>query len=129
MEQLVCYWPDPTDPMCSAVRRAALPLKLRVKYISPEQTGQRLGFLLGRKNFTTQEGDAPAVADPILILDGFSSPRMDALLRVLARAKVPRSVFKAVATADNVNWTLAQFWMELRREREALERGEAPAHT
>lgn len=128
MEQVLYYWPDPADPMCSALRRAALPLKLRVRAVPPEQTGQRVGFLLGRKEFGPLEADAPAVTDPILILDGFTGPRLDALLCSLARARVPRSVFKAVATADNVNWTLARLWEELKKEREALERGETPAH-
>lgn len=129
MEQLLCYWPDPADPMCSNLRRAALPLKLRVRAVTPEQAGQRVGFLLGRKGFEPSVGDTPAVTDPILILDGFTGPRLDALLRALARSKVPRSVFKAVVTADNVNWTLAQLWEELKKEREALEKGETPAHT
>lgn len=129
MEQILCYWPDPADPVLSAAKRAMLPLKLRVRPASPEQTGQTVGFLLGRKGFEEQEGEAPAVTDPILILDGFSGPRLDALLRALARAKVPRSVFKAVATADNVSWTLARLWEELKKERKALEQGETPAHT
>lgn len=129
MEQVLCYWPDPADPVLSAARRAMLPLKLRVRPVPLQQTGQSVGFLLGRKGFEPVAGDAPAVTDPILILDGFSDPRLDALLRALARAKVPRSVFKAAVTGHNVNWTLARLWEELKKEREALERGETPAHT
>lgn len=129
MTQVLCYFPDPEDALLTAVRRALLPLKLRLRAAAPEQTGQTVGFLLGRKGFGPSAGDTPTVTDPILILDGFSGPQLDALLRSLARSKVPRSVFKAVATADNVNWTLAQLWGELKKEREALERGETPAHT
>lgn len=128
MEQLLCYFPDPADPMLSAVRRAALPMKLRLRTAGPGQTGQTLGFLLGRKGFEAREGDAPELPEPILILDSFTGPRMDALLRALARAKVPRSVFKAVATATNVDWTLSMLWQELQKEREALEQDGAPAH-
>lgn len=128
MEQALCYWPDPADPALSAVRRAMLPLKLRVRPVTPEQTGQSVGFLLGRKEFPQREGDAPPVTDPILVLDGLSGPRLDTLLRALARAKAPRSLFKAVVTPDNVNWTLAQLWAELKKERAALEQGESPAH-
>ena len=129
MEQVLCYWPDPKDPVLSAAKRAMLPLKFRVRFASPEQTGQTVGFLLGRKGFEAQEGDASDVTDPILILDSFTGPRLDALLRALTRAKVPRSVFKAVATGENVTWTLAQLWEELKKERDALEKGESPAHT
>lgn len=129
MEQVLCYFPDPADPMLAAVRRAMLPLKLRVRLVSPQQTGQTVGFLLGRRGFEALEGSGPAVAGPLLILEGFSGPRLDALLRALARARVPRSVFKAAVTDHNIAWTLARLWEELNREREALERGETPAHT
>lgn len=128
MEQLLCYFPDPADPMLSAVRRAALPLKIRVRTAAPEQSGQALGFLLGRRGFEAREGEAPPVSDPILVLDSFTGPRMDALLRALGRAKVPRSVYKAVVTATNVDWTLTALWQELQKEREALERDGAPVH-
>lgn len=133
MEQLLCYFPDRLDPMLSSVRRAALPLKLRVRTAPPEQSGQTVGFLLGRKGFEPREdapdaGGVPAVTEPILVLDGFTGPRLDALLRALARARVPRSVLKAVVTADNIHWTLAELWAELQKEREALAQGETPAH-
>lgn len=128
MEQLLCYFPDRLDPMLSAVRRAVLPMKLRLRTAGPEQTGQTLGFLLGRRGFEEAECKAPPVADPILILDGFTGPRMDALLRSLAKAKVPRSVFKAVVTATNVDWTLSALWQELQKERAALEQDGAPIH-
>lgn len=128
MEQLLCYFPDRLDPMLSAVRRAALPMKLRVRTAGPEQTGQTLGFLLGRKGYVEQPGEAPGLPEPILILDSFSGERMDALLKALARAKVPRSVFKAVVTATNVDWTLSALWQELQKERAALEQDGAPVH-
>ena len=128
MEQLLCYFPDRSDPMLAAVRRAALPLKVRLRAAAPEQAGQKLGYLLGRKSFEEQTGDAPVLPDPILVLDGFTGARMDALLRALARARVPRTVFKAAVTATNVDWTLYALWQELKKEREALERGEEPVH-
>lgn len=128
MEQLLCYFPDPVDPKLSNLRRAALPMKLRVRTAGPEQTGQTLGFLLGRKGFEEAACEAPPVSDPILILDSFTGPRMDALLRALAKARVPRSVFKAVVTATNVDWTLFELWEELRKEREAIEKDGAPIH-
>lgn len=128
MEQVLCYAPDQSDPLCAAVRRTALLLKIRLRTAGPEQTGQQLGLLLGRKGFAEQAGEAPPVTDPILVLDGFTGPRMDVLLRALVKARVPRTVYKAVATATNVDWTLAQLWEELKKEREALERGESPVH-
>lgn len=129
MEQLLCYFPRPGDPLCAAVRRTALVLKLRLRTAPPEQTGQKVGFLLGRRGFEESQGEAPPVTDPILVLDGFTGARMDALLRSLSRAGVPRTVFKAAATATNVDWTLARLWEELKQERAALEQGDAPVHT
>lgn len=129
MTQILYFWPDPADPALGRARAALLPLRHRLRAAAPDQTGQQVGFLLGRKDFFRTEGDAPAVTDPILILDGLTGPQLDGVLRALAKAKVPRTVFKAVATADNVGWTLFELWQELKKEREALERGEEPAHT
>lgn len=128
MEQLLCYFPNQSDPMLAEVRRAALPLKIRLRVASSGQTGQKLGFLLGRPDFEEQAGDAPAVPESVLILDGFTGPRMDAFLRALAKARTPRSTLKAAVTAHNVDWTLFELWQELKQEREALEKGEAPVH-
>lgn len=128
MEQVLCYWPDPACPEAAAARRAMLPLKLRVRTAGPEQTGQTVGHLIGRKEFPAQEGEAPVVTEPILILDGLPGAKIHALLTALAKAKVPRSVFKAVVTRDNIGWTLAQLGEELSREREAMEQGETAEH-
>ena len=128
MEQVLCYWPDQSAPALATVRRTALLLKLRLRVISPDQTGQTLGYLSGRKGLEAQEGSAPAVPEPILILDSLPETRMDALLRALGKAKLPRSTLKAVVTAHNVNWTLFRLWQELNKEREAMERGEEPVH-
>ena len=128
MEQVLCYFPSQSDPRLTAIGCALLPLRLRLRTADPEQTGQKVGFLLGRKDFEASEGEAPAVTDPILILDGLSEPRFDAVLRALAKTKASRTVYKAVATATNVDWTLYALWRELQKEREALERGETPVH-
>ena len=128
MEQILCYWPDPACPEAAAARRALLPLKVRLRAAAPGQTGQSVGCLLGRKDFEETQGEAPPVPDPILVLDGLSGARIEAVLKALSRGRVPRSVFKAVVTADNVGWTLAQLWEELSKERRAMENGEPPEH-
>ena len=61
-------------------------------------------------------------------MDGLSGAKIHALLTALAKAKVPRSVFKAVVTRDNIGWTLAQLGEELSREREAMEQDETAEH-
>ena len=129
MEQVLCYWPDPSCPEAAAARRAMLPLKLRIRTADPTQTGQTVGHLIGRKEFPAQEAAGSTVTDPILILDGLSGTKINALLAALAKAKVPRAVFKAVVTQDNINWTLTQLWEELSREREAIEQGVLAEHT
>ncbi len=128
MEQILCYWPDPASPGLTATRRAMLPLKIRVKLVSPDQTNQSLGYLLGREGFEASHGEVPVISDPILVMDNLSGPQINALLLLLSKGKVPRSVFKAVITSDNVSWTLAQLWEELKKERSALEGGKAPEH-
>lgn len=129
MEQVLCYFPSQSDPGLTAIGCALLPLRLRLRRAGPEQTGQTVGFLLGRKGFVEQAGEAPAVTEPILVMDGLTSSRMDTVLRALAKTKASRRVFKAVVTATNVDWTLYALWQELQKERAALERADSPVHT
>lgn len=126
-EQALCYWPRPGAPEAAAARRALAAMKVRVRPAGPEDTGRTIGALFAGK------GEEPAppgepVPDPVLVLSGFTSARLQALLLALQRQGVPRGVFKAVLTPDNAGWTLHQLWRELSREREAIAKGQRESH-
>ena len=83
-EQALCYWPRTGAPEAAAARRALAAMKVRVRPAGPEDTGRTIGALFAGK------GEEPAppgepVPDPILVLSGFTSARLQALLLALQR--------------------------------------------
>lgn len=93
---------------------------VRIRSVGRAQTGQTVGCLLGRKGFAARENaEAPALAEPLLLLDGFSDKRLEILLREMKRAGVSVP-YKAVVTETNLGWLLAQLYDELAAEHEAM---------
>ena len=105
--------------------------KIRMRPIAPEQAGQLVGFLAGRKGWEEQPGggEAPAPQCSVLLFSGVMGPRLDQVLAALRKAGVPPQVYKAVVTADNAGWPFGQLCAELARERQAVEEGRGAAHT
>ena len=98
---------------------------VRIKNIGPAQTGQTVGHLAGLKGFEANENPAPPILDPMMVLCGFSSERLDALLKNLRTAGAPRVALKAVLTEHNCVWTLHALYEELKGEREAIAQQQA----
>lgn len=92
----------------------------RIKNIAPESVGQTVGWLLGRKGFDARENpEAPALAEPMLVLDGFTDKRLEILLRKMKERGVSVP-YKAIVTETNIGWIFHQLYGELVREHEAL---------
>lgn len=92
----------------------------RIKNIAPEDTNQTLGYLLGRKGFdVSEETEVSALAERMLVLDGFTDKRLDILLREM-RQNAVSIPYKAIVTETNLNWRLCDLYKELEAEREAL---------
>ena len=128
-ESVLWYCPDPV--LFSAARKAFAVQGVRVRPVSPEQTGETVGHLFGLKGFAAREDGAAvpaAPAEPALVLSGFSRQRLDALFAALKRSGVPFIAHKAMLTPTNVSWTFAQLCEELSREYQAVTGGGA-AHS
>lgn len=63
---------------------------------------------------------AAELTEPMMVLCGFTSGRLDELLAQMRRGGVPRIGLKAMLTATNRYWTSRQLYTELGREREAM---------
>lgn len=98
---------------------------VRIKNIGPADTAQTVGHLAGLKGFAAGAGSAPAIPDPMMVLCGFTSERLDVLLKSLRAAGAPRVALKAVLTEHNCAWTLHALYEELRGEREEIARQQA----
>ena len=95
-------------------------LGIRIKNVPADAVGQTVGNLLGRKGFDARAGaEAPALSEPMLVLDGFTDKRLEILLREMKRQEV-RVPYKAVVTETNLGWLLHQLYEELSAEHEAM---------
>ena len=116
-ERVLFY--DPNG-MAGRAKGVFLRQKIRICPVTPEQTGQRVGFLAGIKGWEQETGEA--IQPPGI------SVKLDLALSALRRAGVPQTVYKAVVTADNAGWTFAALCAELERERQAVEKGGRVSH-
>ena len=118
--ETVLYY-DPRGGEQTAVLKSILvQMGARIKNVAPEAVGQTVGCLLGRKGFDARENpDAPTLAEPMLVLDGFTDKRLEILLREMKKhgVSVP---YKAIVTETNIGWIFHQLYEELAREHEAM---------
>ncbi|MGI6118951.1 MAG: DUF3783 domain-containing protein [Bilifractor sp.] len=115
-----------TDPeLKKKLQRALMPLRLKVREVSPEECGQTIGEIAG---VTAKEGqkDAPGtdpaggvLSDPMLVFAGLTSGRLDQVLRSLRKNQIALP-YKAVMTPSSQNWTPAKLLGELKKEHEMM---------
>lgn len=91
----------------------------RIRNIAAADFAQTVGFALGRAGFAQCADIVEAPEQPMLVLDGFTSKRLDVLLRELRQQGVSVP-YKAIVTEHNLPWTLRALYDELVREHEAM---------
>ncbi|MCD8357259.1 MAG: DUF3783 domain-containing protein [Clostridia bacterium] len=105
--------------------RKRLPTILRnngisVRVICKEMYTVPLDVLLGiRQPGKILPNLSGELAEPMLIMHGFSSEGVDRVLKLLRENRI-RISLKAVTTPTNLSWTSLQVYAELCREREAF---------
>ncbi|MFR1894637.1 DUF3783 domain-containing protein [Hungatella sp.] len=128
-EMVLYYQPEREKEAGNASKAAKLKgvlirMGIRIKNITPEQTGQTVGYLAGFEGFDereTEEGTVlPELEEEMLVMKNFTNRRIDELLAGLRRAGVPKVELKAVVTETNCGWTFYSLYEELKKEREAM---------
>ncbi|HIS25965.1 MAG TPA: DUF3783 domain-containing protein [Candidatus Pullilachnospira intestinigallinarum] len=106
----------------SAIRRALLPLKLRVKVISPEDYCQPVGYLAGASDIApvSRTGEQEEFSEEMMVMAWLPSRRVDQVLGALRRHGIGRINYKAVLTPENQRWDCRQLYEELKKEHEAF---------
>lgn len=66
-----------------------------------------------------EESSVPEGA--VLLMNGFTSRRLDEFLRAMVKAGVGKIPLKAIVTADNVKWTFRELYQELCQEHEQIQ--------
>ena len=106
-EMVLYYQPEREKEAGNASKAAKLKgvlirMGIRIKNITPEQTGQTVGYLAGFEGFDereTEEGTVlPELEEEMLVMKNFTNRRIDELLAGLRRAGVPKVELKAVVT-------------------------------
>ena len=128
-EMVLYYQPEREKEAGNASKAAKLKgvlirMGIRIKNITPEQTGQTVGYLAGFDGFDereTEEGTVlPELEEEMLVMKNFTNRRIDELLAGLRRAGVPKVELKAVVTETNCGWTFYALYEALKKEREAM---------
>lgn len=113
---------QPADGTQGALLKPILArMGVRIKNIAPDAVGQTIGCLLGRKGFDARENpEALVLAQPMLVMDGFTDKRLEILLREMRGAGVSIP-YKAVVTGNNLGWLFHQLYDELAAEHAAMQ--------
>ena len=113
---------QPADGTQGALHKPILArMGVRIKNIAPDAVGQTVGCLLGRKGFDARENpEALVLAQPMLVMDGFTDKRLEILLREMRGAGVSIP-YKAVVTGNNLGWLFHQLYDELAAEHAAMQ--------
>ena len=105
------YYDPEGGERAQQVKTVLVCMGARIRNIAAADFAQTVGFTLGRAGFAPEQ--------PMLVLDGFTSKRLDVLLRELRQYSVSVP-YKAIVTEHNLPWTLRALYDELVREHEAM---------
>ena len=120
--ETVLYYDPAGGERAAALKAILVQMGARIKNVQPEAVGQTVGCLLGRKGYDARENpEAPALAEPVLVLDGFTDKRLEILLREMKKHGVSVA-YKAIVTETNIGWLFHQLYDELAREHAAMGR-------
>lgn len=122
-EMILHFFPDPAYAAKAVEAFAAMGALSRP--VAADETAQTVGYLAGLPGQESAPRPLvlPKFDEPIMVLCGFSRPRMDALFSVMREAGTPPPDRKAILTPTNMGWTLDALYDELGREHEAMHGG------
>lgn len=119
--ELVIYYAPERTGTAVKLKGVLVQMGVRMKTVTEEQTGCRVGFLAGLPGFEeTDRGEAGSVDGEVLVMKNFSGKRMDELFLRMRKAGIPGIALKAVLTQQNVSWTFYELYRELQREHSAM---------
>jgi len=120
MKEMILYYAPKPTPYVSKLKGVLVRMGIRIKNISPDQTGQRVGYLAGMPGFEAMDETAslqsPVIEEEMLVMKNCTSRRIDELLTNLRKANVPKIALKAIITEQNSQWPFYQLYEELKKE-------------
>lgn len=119
-ELVLLFSPDPV--YAARVGEAFAALGAAMRTVTPGEVTQTVGFLA---DFPGQVSSPkplvpPTLAEPMIVLVGFSRERMDALFDAMRAQGAPPCDRKAILTPTNASWTFHALYGELGQEHKAM---------
>ncbi|MDF2952141.1 MAG: hypothetical protein K0S18_1724 [Anaerocolumna sp.] len=95
---------------------------IKIKMITKEYYLQSIGYLVGIKGFEKSDEIyiEEGFQEEMLVMKGFSSSRIDELLKLLKKNGVQRIPLKAIITEYNQSWNSIELYKELKEEHEQM---------
>lgn len=122
MKETILLFHVPDRERRLKIEMALFPLKVRLRYIQPEDYNQPLGSLAGLKEIPAAEGTYTGsdLPDTMLVFAFLSDNRLNQVLAALRRSGAGPLPYKAVLTPTNQSWTAPECFAEIRKEHEAM---------
>lgn len=124
MKETILLYHFTDEERLRKVKRALLPMGIRLKAVRREEYLHPLGYLAGVKEI----GPAEAVygggdfEQEMMVMAGLTSQRVDAVILALRKSGVGRVNYKAVLTPANQFWDSVKLYGEISQEHEAMSR-------
>lgn len=105
------------------IRKALMPLGIRIRTAGKEEYLQTIACLMGGKEAERKEEiyEGPGLEDKMMVLGGFTGSGIDQVLGAMRKQGVSRIQHKAVMTETNQSWNCLELFQELERERKQFE--------
>lgn len=125
MKETILLYHFADEDRFAKVKRALLPLGMRLKAVKKEEYLLPVGYLAGAKDVEASDKvyDGEDFEKEMMVMAGLTSSRVDAVILALRKAGAGRVDYKAVLTPTNQFWDSIKLYGELQREHEAM-RGE-----
>lgn len=106
----------------SKIKRALLPLKLRIKTVSHREFLNPLGFLAGIKGFDAalEEYDGEAFSDEMILICPSKNGTVEAVIKALYKNSVGKIELKAMLTNNNVGWNSLELYKAVKADHEEM---------
>ena len=96
--ELVLFYDPEFGERANTFKTVLVCMGVRIKSVSGNDFAQTVGHLLGRAGFVQTQDTADAPAEPMLVMDGFTSKRLDILLRNI-RIVTDKTAYRVILLA------------------------------
>ncbi len=111
-----------SDERLGKIRRALLPLKIRIKTVGVDEYSQPLGFLAGIAGIepSTETYSGDGFKDELMLICGLNQVKLQALLNALYKNGVGRIDLKAMLTPTNISWNSTRLYEAVKADHEEM---------